>query len=61
MDPIYRMKRSRNSWRIKARQRADKIRDYRKQTIRQTERIAELQQRLCAKEEQVEQLKKSLT
>ena len=60
MDPIYRVKRSRSVWIRKARERAGKIRDYRKQIIRQSERIAELQQQLSAKED-VEQLKKNLT
>lgn len=60
MDPIYRIKQSRDIWKDKARERADKIRDYRKQSRRQQERIRLLQQQLSEQKSEVELLKKNL-
>ncbi|MDM8561067.1 hypothetical protein [Candidatus Parabeggiatoa sp. HSG14] len=48
---------SRNDWRRKAVQRAEKIREYKKSQKRQQEKIAKLQERITTLEQRTEEKK----
>lgn len=60
MNKVSRMKRSRDSWKNKATDRAEQLREFRKAKTRYQKRIERLQGRIETLEQQREQEKKAL-
>jgi uncharacterized coiled-coil DUF342 family protein len=58
MDPIYRVRKSRDQWKEKATQRADELREGRKKSRRQSKRVKELEKKLSELNRENEDLKK---
>lgn len=59
MNKISRMRRSRDSWKSKATDRAEQLREFRKAKARQQRKIESLQERMTTLEEQLSQEKKA--
>lgn len=59
MNKISRMRRSRDSWKSKATDRAEQLREFRKTKARQQRKIDSLQARMATLEEQLSQEKKA--
>ncbi len=58
MTPLSRMRRSRDSWKSKATERAEQLREYRKTKARDRQRIGELQARIEQLQDDLSQEKK---
>ncbi len=59
MNKVSRMRRSRDSWKSKATDRAEQLREFRKTKARQQRKVEHLQERINTLEEQLSQEKKA--